>query len=56
MKKPNINMAKLADAKWIGYVAAGVTAVAAFASSLQDQKKEKLVADLAERVAKLEKK
>lgn len=48
------DISKLADAKWIGYAVAAVAAISAFASSVQDQKKEKLIKDLADRVTKLE--
>ena len=50
------DITKLASAKWIGYAVAGFAAIGAFASSMQDQQKEKTIKDLAERVSKLENK
>lgn len=50
------DISKLAGAKWIGYAAAGVAAIVAFAGSIQDQQKEKTIKDLAERVSQLENK
>jgi hypothetical protein len=47
---------KLADAKWIGIAMAGFAAIGAFMTSIEDQKKDKLIKDLADRVAKLENK
>lgn len=48
------DLSKLADAKWIGVAMAGFAAIGAFMSSMQDQQKDKMLKDLAERVAKLE--
>lgn len=47
---------KLTDAKWLGYVAAGFAAVAAFVGSMQDQKREKTIEELGKRLTELEKK
>ena len=49
------DISKLTDAKWIMYVGAGFAAIGAFVTSMQDQKKEKTIKDLVERVTKLEK-
>ncbi len=50
------NLTKLADVKWIGYIAAGVAAVVAFSTEMQNQQKEKDFKDLSDRVSKLENK
>ena len=50
------DITKLTGAKWIGYVAAGITALVAFTGSIQDQKREKTIEDLAKRLTELEKK
>ena len=49
-----LNIAKIADAKWIGFVAAGIAAIAAFSSSMQEQQTEKTIKELNDRVSKLE--
>lgn len=54
--KSKFNLKGLANVKWIGVATAVVTAVAAFTSEMQSQKKEKAFDDLVERVSKLENK
>ena len=51
----NFDITKLTGAKWIGYVAAGIAAIAAFSSSMQDQKREKTIEELGKRLTELEK-
>ena len=50
------DISKIANAKWIGVAGAIITGVVAVASNLQDQKKEKTISDLVDRVSKLENK
>ena len=56
MKVKFDKIAKIVDAKWVGYVAAGVAAITAFGSSMQEQQKEKAFKELADRVSQLENK
>ena len=56
MKPKFEKIAKVFDAKWVGYVAAGVAAIAAFGSSMQEQQKEKAFKELSDRVSQLESK
>lgn len=49
------DITKLAEAKWIMYAGAAFAAIGAFATSIQDQKKEKVIKELVERVSNLEK-
>lgn len=51
-----MNIKSLLNGKVIGIVIAGASAVAAFASEVESQKKEKAFKELTEKVAELEKK
>lgn len=50
------DITKITDAKWIMYAGAAFAAIGAFVTSMQDQKKEKLIKELADRVTNLENK
>jgi hypothetical protein len=49
-----IDISKVANAKWVMPAVAVCTAIGAFMTSMQDQKKEKLIKELVERVTNLE--
>lgn len=51
-----VDLKKILTPKVIGYAAAGLSALMAFGTALDDQAKDKTIKDLTERVAKLEKK
>jgi hypothetical protein len=56
MAKGKFDISAITNAKWIGYAAAAIAAISAFASSMAERKQEKTIEELVDRVSKLENK
>ena len=54
--KMKLDIKKILNPKVVGYAAAGLSALIAFASALDDQEKDKTIKELVDKVAELEKK